>query len=93
MKHGYFVYLCHISEYSQNALGLLNHGMNDKIQLHNQNNNLPDLRFATITIRFSASYSQPLFITINSHPTNIFNFPPTWSVCFIQYVTSRQLLL
>ena len=38
--------------------------MNDKIQLHNQNNNLPDLRFATITIRFSASYSQPLFITI-----------------------------
>ena len=58
------MYLCHTSEYSQNALGLLNHGMNDKIQLHNQNNNLPDLRFPTITIRFSASYSQPLFITI-----------------------------
>ena len=33
-------------EFPQNALGLLNHGMNDKIQLHNQNNNLPDLRFA-----------------------------------------------
>ena len=30
---------------------------------------------------------------VNSHPTNIFNFPPTRSVCFIQYVTSRQLLL
>jgi len=31
----------------KNALGLLNHGMNDKIQLHNQNNNLPDLRTST----------------------------------------------
>jgi len=33
----------------KNALGLLNHGMNDKIQLHNQNNNLPDLRTSTGT--------------------------------------------
>ena len=38
-------------EFPQNALGLLNHGMNDKIQLHNQNNNLPDLRFAKLYLK------------------------------------------